>query len=61
VDALFSGQAGLMALLEGAEARVLRADDFDFEIRIGREASDISFKDATTSSSSRREGRRSPH
>jgi hypothetical protein len=37
VDAVYSGQAGVMALLEGAEARIHRVDDFDSELKTARE------------------------
>jgi hypothetical protein len=47
MDAVYSGQAGVMALLEGAEARVRRADDFDSEFVIGREGVAYLFRGCT--------------
>jgi hypothetical protein len=47
LDAIYSGQAGIMALLEGAEARVRRAEDFDSEYMIGREGVSYLFQGCT--------------
>lgn len=47
MDALYSGQAGVMALVEGAEVRVRRADNFEAEFTIGREGVGYLFQGCT--------------
>lgn len=37
MDAVYSGQAGVLALIEGANVRIRRADDFDCEMAVARE------------------------
>jgi hypothetical protein len=44
MDAVYSGQAGTLAFLEGAEVRVHRASNFDSEITIGREGAAYLFQ-----------------
>jgi tetratricopeptide (TPR) repeat protein len=44
MDAVYSGQAGTLAFLEGSEARVHRGVNFDIEIAIGREGAAYLFQ-----------------
>jgi tetratricopeptide (TPR) repeat protein len=44
VDAVFSGQAGTLAFIEGSEVRVHRVNNFDSEITIGREGAAYLFQ-----------------
>ena len=37
MDAVYSGQAGVIAFIEGAEARVRDANSLEIEMTIGRE------------------------
>ena len=44
MDAVYSGQAGTLALLEGAEVRVVRAGNLEYDFVIGREGAAYLFQ-----------------